>query len=92
MASRTEEQLAVLRAERRTVRISGNSVSARQLFAERHIVLHTVFGFELRQVLRYMLPEERQVVMAHREMQIDRRLLALLRRSYAVLRTFHEVL
>ena len=84
VTARTEEQLAVLRAERSTVRISGDGVGGRQLFAESHVVLHAVLVLELLEVVGNVLTEERQVVMAHREMQIDSRFLAVLCRLRAV--------
>ena len=92
VTTRTEEQLAVFGTERSAVGISGEGVCAGQLLRERDVVLHAELLLELRQVIGYMLPEERQMVMADREMQIGCRPFVAGRGSHAVLGRFRQML
>ena len=62
VSTRTEEKLAILSAERCTVRISGDRIGTRQLLGESDIIADVVFVFKLLEVISYMLAEERQVV------------------------------
>ena len=92
MSTRTEEKLTVFRAERRTVWISRKGVGGRQLLGESHVVFHTVFLFELLEVLCDMLTEERQMIVTNRKMQINGRFLSCFRRCNTILRTFYQML
>ena len=89
VSTRAEEEFAVLGTERRAVRISRQRVGTRQLLGEGDVVLDIVFVFELLEVVRDMLTEQRQMVMADGEMQINGRFLAF---AFAVLRTFYQML
>ena len=92
VTARTEEQLAVFRAERRTVGVRSNRVGGRQLLAERHVIAHTEFLLEFLEVVGDMLTEERQVVVADGEMQIDNRFLAVFGRFGTVQCALYQVL
>ena len=86
MATRTEQQLAVGRAERRAVRISCEGIGRGLLLGEGDIELNAVLRLELLQIVGYMLAEQRQMVVRHGEVDVH---LAV---GCSVHRTLHHVL
>ena len=89
--SRPEEEFAILGTERRTVRISRQGIGTRHLLGESDVITHVIFILKLLEVIRYMLAEERQVIMGNGKMEIYGRFLSILSRRYTILRSFDEM-